>query len=176
MSSNISNCIIDYSRGPMDARRLPFITNQENGVLIAGGVVFHPGIAIHLGNSQHHLTVHGVHFISGLPRWWELRAWWDLLQTVRAALAPINPPPKTPVAPAAAITIQPTPVLRKRYKVETRDSHVTLTSERRVVSPHFTGPWVTGNTAAAWKAYKQARKADDQEWVDRYLRAYKKAA
>lgn len=164
---------MDHIRG-MDARRLPFINLQDDGVLIAGGLVFHPGIAIHTsGNGSYHTTVHGVHFISGLPRWWELRAWWQILQSIRAALNPA-PSPKLPdPAPAIVLPPEPEPIrvrFRKRYRVENRSSPVCMGVQRRVVSPDHVGPWVTGNTAAAWKAYKAARRDQDAKLLETWKR------
>lgn len=47
----------------------------------------------------------------------------------------------------------------RRHYIEERNSPCSMGVQRRVITTDkIKGPWVEGNTAAAWKAYKYIRK------------------
>ncbi len=51
--------------------------------------------------------------------------------------------------------------MTRAHHTEDRRCTGTMGIQRRIVSAKLQGPWVKGGTAAAWKAYKAARRKQD---------------
>ena len=68
------------------------VTVDENGtVSVRGGLIFYPGRYVLFSRQVNQSPKHsfsGTHFISQLPRWWQVPYWWRIL---RAVLRTMNP-------------------------------------------------------------------------------------